>query len=250
MRKLLLVCLCSGWAFWASAQIVNYDLVVPSGDVRPRTFEEYLVQLAWQNTAENRVKELNREIREEEVVKARRSWTKDVQAGFNLNEVSLANLLASPEEKANNIVIYPLYQFSITLPLSTLALAPRERRIAELEVEVAEAELNQQKLAIRAEVLRRYQKYLLALEVLEARALAEADAEATYKLVQKMFENRTGEVRYEDMNAASTNYYNAREARLEAETEVQLARIDLEEMIGIPWEMAERWKERLRPARE
>ncbi len=245
-RLIILLCAFCGSGVFGYSQIVNYDRVVPSGEVRPRTFEEYLVQLAWQNTAENRVKELQKEIREEEVVKARRSWTRDVQAGFNLNEVSLANLLESPDNPADNIVIYPLYQFSVTVPLSTFVLGPHERRIAELQVKAAEAELNQQKLAIRAEVLRRYQKYLLALEVLEARALAEADAEATYKLVQKMFENRTGEVQYEDMNAASSNYYHAREARLKAEADVQLARIDLEEMIGIPWEMAERWKARLR----
>lgn len=228
------------------AQVVNYDLVVPSEQMRPRTFEDYLVQLAWQNTAANRVKELRKQVKEEEVKLARRSWTRDVQAGFNLNEVSLANLLEGPGAQPNDIVIYPLYQFSVTLPMSTFVLTPHERTIAELEVEAAQAEIDQQKLSVRAEVLRRYHRYLLALEVLESRAMAEADAEATYKLVQKMFENRTGEVQYEDMNAASSHYYSAREARVKAETEVQLARIDLEEMIGIPWELAERWKARLR----
>ncbi len=235
---------CSGVAC-CCGQVVNYDLVVPSSQMRPRTFEDYLVQLAWQNTAANRVKELRKQVKEEEVMKARRSWTREVRAGFNLNEVSLANLLEGPGAQPNDIVIYPLYQFSVTVPLSTFVLAPHERAIAELEVKAAQAEIDQQKLAIRAEVLRRYHRYLSALEVLESRALAEADAEATYKLVQRMFENRTGEVQYEDMNAASSHYYSAREARVKAETEVKLARIDLEEMIGISWEMAERWKARL-----
>ncbi|GEM_PF-947438 len=228
------------------AQRVNYDLVVPPGEVRPKTFEEYLVQLAWQNTAANRVVELRKQIEEEAQAVTVRSWTRDVQASFNLNEVSLANILQSPANADNNIVIYPLYQFSISLPLSTLVLLPRERRMADLKVKVAQAQIDQQKLQVRAEVLRRYQQYQLAVQVLEARALAEADAEATYKLVKKMFERRTGEVGFEDVNAASTHYYQAREARLNAEADVTLARIDLEEMIGISWDLAQRWKERLR----
>ena len=57
-------------------------------EVRPVTFEDYLVQQAWQNSFELEGSRYEIDARGQEITIAKKDWTKNLQVGVNLNEVS------------------------------------------------------------------------------------------------------------------------------------------------------------------
>ena len=73
--------------------IANYRDSVPlpmaSFDLpKPTTFEEYLVLLAWQNSPELEGQKYDIDARKEEISLAKKEWTRNIQAGLNMNDVS------------------------------------------------------------------------------------------------------------------------------------------------------------------
>lgn len=218
---------------------IDYDRIVPPPGSRPATFEDYLVQLAWINNPETSIMNLRKSKEEKEVDLKRQSWKDDVQFGFNINEVSLANVL---NPSSDNLIIYPLYQFSTSVSLGTFTTKKKEREIEEDDLKIADEEANLHKLSIRAETLSRYQKLLLAIETLKLRTKAEEDALNTYNYVKRAFEKL--EITLDDMLRTSANYTDATEKRLSAATDVELARLALEEMTGVKWESLSRVRER------
>lgn len=223
------------------AQEVDFNkVVVPEGQ-RPTTFEDYLVQLAWLNTPKTEKINLEKSQEQQEVSLKRSEWMDDVNFTFNINEVSLGNVL---DPQPDNLVLIPLYQFSTSVSLGSFTNIKKERRIEEVDVLLKDLEANEHKLAIRAETLARYEKLLLSIETLKVRTKAEEDATNTYELANQRFKN--ADLDLEDLLRASESYNQAVENRLVAETEIELAKLKLEEMIGVQWEVAKKYEERLK----
>ncbi|MCF8247000.1 MAG: TolC family protein [Saprospiraceae bacterium] len=222
----------------ASAQFDYNQIVLPEGQ-RPTSFEDYLVQLAWMNSPETKILEYEKTKEEKEVDLQRMDWMNDVNFGFNINEVSLSNVL---QPSPDNLVLYPLYQFSTSVSLGSFTTNKKKREIEEVDVLISEMEGNQHKMKIRAETLARYRKLLLAIETLKVRTSAEEDTRNVYQISQQRFKN--ADLDMEDMLRASEAYNNATEKRLAAETDIQLSIIGMEEMIGIKWENARKAEER------
>lgn len=238
VRHLLLLAIVLCTTSWASAQI-DFNQVIPPEGQRPTSFEDYLVQLAHLNSPQTQILGFEKTREQKEVELQRMDWMDDVKFGFNINEVSLSNVLQPSTE---NIVLYPLYQFTAGVSLGSFTTNKKKREIEEVDVMISDMEANQHKVKIRAETLTRYRKLLLAVETLKVRSKAEEDARNTFLISQQRFKN--ADLDMEDMLRASEGYNNAQEKRLVAETDIQLAIINLEEMIGIKWESAKRFEER------
>lgn len=223
------------------AQQVDFNQVVPPEGQRPANFEDYLVQLAWLNTPKTKMLQLEKTQEEKEVSLTRTEWMDDVNFTFNINEVSLSNVL---DPDPDNLVLYPLYQFSVGVSLGSFTNTRKKRAVEEVDVKLKDLEANEHKLAIRAETLTRYRKLLLAIETLKVRVKAEEDASNTYNLANQRFKN--ADLDLEDLLRASESYNGAVEKRLVAETDIELAKLALEEMIGVDWETAKRYEERMK----
>lgn len=221
---------------------IDYNTIVAPEGQRPSSFEDYLVQLAWLNSPETKILEYEKDIEKKEVTLQRYEWQDDVKFGFNINEVSLANVL--DKDKSDNLVLYPLYQLTAGVSLGSFTNNKRKRAIEEVDVLIKEMEGNQHKMKIRAETLARYRKLLLSIETLKVRTRAEEDARNTYQISQQRF--KSADLDMEDMLQASESYNNAQEKRLVAETDIQLSIIALEEMIGIKWEIARKAEDRFK----
>lgn len=222
------------------AQEVNYGQVVPPEGQRPTTFEDYLVQLAWKNTPKTKMIQLERTQEEKEVSLTRTEWMDDVNFTFNINEVSLSNVL---DPDPDNLVLYPLYQFSTSVSLGSFTNTKKKRQIEEVDVMLKDLEANEHKLSIRAETLSRYQRLLLAIETLKVRVKAEEDATNTYELANQRFKN--ADLDLEDLLRASESFNKSVENRLVAESEIELAKYELEEIIGVKWEVAKKYEEKI-----
>ena len=227
--------------FWppAEGQIIDYNnVVVPAGQ-RPNNFEDYLVQLAWLNSPKRQILDIEKQKAEKEVDLQRSQWMDDVNFTFNINEVSLENVLAPDPD---NFVLYPLYQLSAGVSLGSFTNNRKERELKEFDVKISEMEGHEYKMLIRAETLSRYHKLLLSIETLKVRVKAEEDAQNTYNLANQQFKNAN--LGLEDFLRASEAVNVAMEKRLAAETDVELSKISLEELIGIKWESVLKYQAR------
>ena len=222
-------------------QTIDYNsIVVPEGQ-RPTNFEDFLVQMAWLNSPKRQILDLEKQKEAKDVELKRTEWMDDVDFTFNINEVSLENVIA-PDP--NNFVLYPLYQLSAGVSLGSFTNTKKEREREEFDVKISEMEANAYKMTIRAETLARYHKLLLAIETLKVRVKAEETAQNTYDLANQRFKN--ADLDLEDLLRASESFNAALEKRLDAESENQLSKLAIEEMIGIKWEAAKKYEERMK----
>jgi outer membrane protein TolC len=112
-----------------------------------------------------------------------------------------------------------------------------KNKIGKKNIEIANQKVNQRKLQLREETLTRYAQYKLAKLIYEKRTLAEQDIYTNYLLIQQLY--KTDEKTLEEYTLASSAYYEAQESRLKADTDVQLARLSLESIIGLKWEQVQ-----------
>jgi len=193
-------------------------------------YEEKLVQLAWQNYPSSEIYTSKVRIAEKKISLERFSWTDDVKASFNFNQRNIQQGLSSnPDEVGNNF--FPWYNFGIGVTVGSFVQTPIRTSIAKEELDIANASLNQHKLSIRAEVLKRYKNHQLMLELLKIRTQAVEDAYSTHLLITRDFEKGAGTL--EEFIKSAAAYNAATEAKLIAEKNVQESKITLEEMIGI-----------------
>ncbi|MEM9822727.1 MAG: TolC family protein [Bacteroidota bacterium] len=234
---LLLLCL----SFGLHAQKVDFDKVVIPVEYRAKTFPDFLVQLAWMNNPKNDVLSRKVDIAKEELRIKKWDWTKDVDAIFNYNEAHFIQDVVDPTGRDPIIesLIYPRFNFGARISLGTILNHPKEKKIAQLEVQVTELERDQEKLQIRADVLERYEEYLLAKEILLTREQAEEENYQTYQLINARF--KKGEADLDEVNQASSTYYSAKESTITAKSEIKVAKIKIEELIGISFEDAEKY---------
>ncbi len=225
----------------AQSQTVDFNkIVIPEGQ-RPLNFEDYLVQLAWLNSPRRQILDFERQKEQKDVDLKRSEWMDDVNFSFNINEVSLENVLA-PDP--NNFVLYPLYQFSAGVSLGSITNTKKEREREEFDVRISEMEANEYKMNIRAETLARYHKLLLSIETLKVRVKAEENAQNIYDFANERFRN--ADLELDDLLRASESYDTAVEKRIDAQTNIELAKLALEELIGVKWEVVKKYEERLK----
>lgn len=233
------------------SQRINYDTLVYTLENPSPDFPNYLVSLAWENNPENRAFGHNVDIASADIKIAKRDWAQDVSLTFNLNENNLRPQSVLTEQQ--KIVLdsagidnqlfnfgtfspFPRYNLGVQFNLGRLITQPKKVEIAKSRLELAKLDSDQKKMIIRAEVMRRYQTYLHAFEVYKVRVKTEQDAEEIFTLMRSRF--REGSVKFEEFSRASSDLQQAKEGVLEAKGEIELAEIDIEEMIGISLEDA------------
>ncbi len=227
--KHLFILLCLFQLTNLQAQRTNFDKVVIPLERLTRDYKEKLVQLAWANNPDNKVLEHEVKIAEIDKKAAKTIWLESVQASFNLNEGNFRS-----EDQAGGNLFFPKYNFSASLSLGALFKTSSETKRAEQQLDIAHHRVNQRKLLIRAETLSRYEDYLTAIEMLKLRTQAVEDFYATFLAVSKKFKESRSSL--EEYNQASTTYYTALENKLRGESEVNLKKISLEEIIGVSLE--------------
>ena len=229
MKKLyfffLLIC---SWNSYA--QEIDYNAIILPSTATNVSIEEKLVQLAWKNP-NSKIFVKNIDVATYDLRQSQWSWLENIRVQGNLNEFTINPAASGGSDRS---LFYPRYNFSVMFSLGDFAIKPLEvkkrRELREISTESA----NAQKIAIRAETLRRYNNYLLAKNVLEVQTAMEQDSYANFKLVQDRFKN--GEENIQSYNLILERYTNQRLKRLEVETAFKNAKLNVEEMIGMKLE--------------
>jgi outer membrane protein TolC len=223
-------------------QTSNFDQIITPADQRPRDFEEYLVQLAWNNAPQNAKTAARVNIAKAKLKATKGEWGNAVGGNVGINP---RDSLSAPgiANLPNGAIVYPGYNFGISLNLGPLLTAKGKVTAAKEEIKVAEAEVNELKITIRTQTLMAYRHYLTTIEILKARVQALESASANRTFLRERFNSNKAE--YDDLNAAENTYFKSLEDKIVAEGNIQIAKIDLEGLIGIKYEVAEKYKTKL-----
>lgn len=236
---LLGVFLCCTLPSPLSAQQVDFAQIIPNLEQRPSDFEDFLVQLAWLNNPQKEVYKHETKIAEQDIKLARKGWMEILNVNVGINPgAGRVDTLRDDLGEEIGLVLYPRYTVGAGISLSPLFTTGNEVKKAKEELKKIVHEENMDKLKIRAEIKERYRKYLLAIEVLKSREKLEYDAKGVYDFFSELFKNNEAE--FEDYSKAFESYHSAVEARLTAESDIEVAKIRIEEYIGIDFEIAQR----------
>lgn len=190
---------------------------------------EKLVQLALQNP-NYEIADRNVAVANYQLKKAKGSWLGIVGAQGNLNEFSI-----NPPPGINTgLTYYPRYNVGVSVPFDIFSTKRNDIKVARQNVGIAQAQKNQRFREIKAEVLSKYEDYLLFKQKLEFQSQIAQDAESVYLQAEKDFSD--GIIKQQEYN--NTFKMRAMEKTNLAEIvhSFNLSKIDLEKLIGVPIE--------------
>lgn len=209
----------------AFAQSVNYNKIILPENTPSIEFEEKLVQLAWKNYPENDGIQRGVNIARRKVFLARWSWTDNFRLFYNVNDRTLNKDVQYYQAK---------YGLGLSINISDFIMNPAKTKIAKEEFGIALDDVNQQKIKIRAEVLKRYHKYQLSVNMLKIRLQGTEDVYSTHVLISDKF--KKGEITLQQYNQSLALYSKAMETRMDSETNMLVDKVALEELIGMKLE--------------
>jgi len=226
-----------GLAFLSSltviAQTVDYNMIILPNNAQNISFEEKLVQLAWNNNPVSQITKAGVDLANSESKAALRTrWSQNIGVAGNLNEFNIKAFTESGENQGN--LFFPRYNFYIQLPLSLLVGSPHEKKAAQTRINMAEERVNLTKLELRASVLRLYSDFKKAEIVWIIRKQSMSDEESNYLLAEQRFKN--GDATIEEYAKAQRSRNDQQIQLAFAENEYVKAKINLEEVIGVKLE--------------
>ena len=215
----------------AAAQNIDYNkIILPEGAVVV-DLEEKLVQLAWRNNPQTKMAaEAVTEAREQSIA-IRHTWTNTIGVTGNMNEFNVKSLGAASGTGTTGSAFFPRYNFYVNLPLGLLVQTPHMRKAAQARTASAEHEVNLLKLEIRNRVLKLYKDYKLAEKIYQIRQEDFSDEESNYRIMEQKFGSQ--EVAMEDVLRAHRSLSEIKILRETSETNMQKAKLDLEQVIGV-----------------
>lgn len=208
------------------AQQVDYNTIILPKSARDVEFVEKLVQLAWANNPKNQNLTNLTNISNYEIKQAKSNWLNQVVITGNINEFTI-----NPPAEPTQGLFYPRYNVSAFVRVGNFFTDPLEVKIMKEQKIIAEQNINGQKLAVRAEVLRRYQTYLTNVELLKVQTEGLEDAFANFSLSEQNF--KSGRSTVEAYNNALGTYNTQKSQKILAEGNVSLSKINVEELIGM-----------------
>jgi outer membrane protein TolC len=208
----------------ANAQVQNDQSIDTS---KVMTMRERLVQLALQNPnyeiADRQISIANYQLR-----KAKNSILSKASINLNANEFTF-NLRSTGN---NSNLLFPLFNLGVSLPFDAFSSRKNEVAVAKENLGIAEAAKNQRFREVKAEILSKYEDYLMYKQKLEYESQIAQDAEAIFLQAEKDFSD--GIIKQEDYNKAYKDRTEEKTKLAEIVRNFNVIKIEIEKMIGIP----------------
>jgi outer membrane protein TolC len=209
------------------AQNVDYNKIIPPESSQLSEFEEKLIQLAWKNHPDNEALRREVNIAAYNVKQTNTSWLDNVRITGNLNEFTI-NKYADPFGRA---AFFPKYNISASVSIGTFFNIPYNIRKSKETLLITQANVNAQKLAVRNNVLKLYNDYLMRERIYKLQSQALLDNETSHKLAEQRF--KRGDITFETYSQSLAAYNDIMIAQLQAERDYKNAKLDLEQWIGL-----------------
>ena len=170
---------------------------------------------------------INKRVAELELkqIKAARYPTVRVNTGYNFSESqSSLGFVAQSQSRGLN------YGFSASLNLFDGFAQHRNEKIAKIQIENSKLNIDQQSLALNAQLATSYQTYLTNLELIALEEKNEAIAKQNLNITLDKF--RIGTITTLEFRTAQLNYVNAKVSYSNAQFQGKLSEIALRELAG------------------
>ncbi len=215
--------------YFVHAQSVDYNKIIPLSSNANADFGEKLVWLAWNNHPSNKSVQANVGVARQELQLARWSWLERITVSGNLNEFTITG--GPTDATRDRALFFPRYNVGISLTPAMIFTIPAEKRRAQEMLNVAEFNVNEQKLLMRKQVLQAYQDYLMTKQIFEMETKLLETTTTAFQLTEERF--KRGQVMLEAYNEAAGGYMAQQRQRLGAETSYVKAKLELEALIGL-----------------
>ncbi len=200
---------------------------------------ERLVQLALQNPMYE-IADRNLTIRRYQVKAAKNSWLSHIALQGNFNEfafqkgVTSIDSVTGVKTTTNPSSFYPKYNAGINIPFDIFSRTKNEVKIAKENLSIAQAEKNQHFREIKAEVLTKYEDYILYQQRLDLQIQVTQDARTVYLSAEKDFQE--GAIKQEDYNRSYRGYTDEKIKQAEALRNLNVIKLEMEKIIGVSME--------------
>ena len=238
MRYILaLSCLFSSFAYSQSKPLPYARNLYRDTTVRV-DIRERLVQLALQNPtyeiADHGVNVANYSLRQ-----AKSLPLGLFSAAGNINEFTIH----TPKQKdaqGNEVAIpqyFPRYNFGVGIPFDIVSRAKNTTKIARENLYIAQATRNDKFRQIRAEVLTKYEDYLLSKQMVEFQSQITQNEYGTYKRTEKDYQDNL--IKLDEVDKTYKNWVSEQIKSIALQRNLNVAKIDLERLIGVKIEDVE-----------
>ena len=213
-----------------NAQNVDYNSIILPSSATDISFEEKLVRLAWKNNPDNNILMNQINIANYEMKLDRWDFLDQIRVTGNLNEFNID----PSSDTGGRSEFFPRYNVSAYFTLGNFVNDGMATKLRKEEIEIAYQNVNKQKLMIRAELLVRYENYLMAQELLKVETETTEDLFATLSITEQSYKN--GQATLEDYNTILDRYNVQKSRTIVAQTNLNIAKLRVEELIGVKLE--------------
>ena len=186
-----------------------------------------LIKLALQS-AQIAAADANISIAEIERRKANSSLLSSVNIGGNVNEFVINNSPAAS--------FFPKYNFGLSISMDAFAKNKAEKKTADQMIIFNKSQKEQLENNIRAKVLIQYELYKEKKELVQLQKIAMEEDVAAYEKAQNDFQN--DEITMEELNKLYKATITEKALLATKEKDLNIAIIQIEELIGMPLEKA------------
>ncbi len=225
MRDLLCILFIFSFFTINAQQAIDYNRIIVPSNVKDIDIKERLVQLAWNNHPSNRITEITSDIRKKNITMDAANWLNMVGFVGNITSTAAQN----PDQMEN--IFYPRWSFRVNVPFGMFITNPTQSSISKLNYKISLEQIKERKLSLRTEVLTKYYLYLQAKELFDIRTQQYEESYSDYLFQEQQF--KLGSILLEDYNTALNNYLDQKTGLIGARTNYEIARLNLEEIIGL-----------------
>jgi outer membrane protein TolC len=159
-----------------------------------------------------------------------------ITAQGNINEYTV---FGAPSVNGQRVpYYYPIYNVGVNIPLNIFTTTPNNTKIAKENYYLATAAKNQIFREIKADVLTKYENYLLAKQLVELQGRITQGEYATLKRAESDFAENL--IKLDDVERTQKIYINEQVKSLTLQRDLNLSKIELEKVIGVKIEDVER----------
>lgn len=203
--------------------------------LRLTDIREKLVQLAMQNPTYEIVDHQS-QAASYQIRIAKSAYLGLLSAQMNVNEFTI-----SQRKDVNGVVIpnyYPIYNLGLNIPFDIFTRTTNNVKIAKENYSMTLAAKNQKFREIKADVLSKYENYLLARQLVELQSRITQGEYATLKRAESDFAENL--IKLDDVEKAQKSYINEQVKSLTLQKDLNLTRIEIEKVIGVKIEDVEK----------
>jgi outer membrane protein TolC len=190
--------------------------------------EERLVQLALDKSYINKAAVYESQMAEAELKQSKVLWLDRVKIQGNLNEFTV-----QPDRYVRS-QFFPRYNFSVGISLGDFVSIPQQTKLHRAAYEITRLNIDSQRLAVRTEVLKKYNHYLSVKEQLSLTKKLESETALNLGLMKTKFDK--GEETYANYSLLIERHYAMMLQTKVLEESLEEAKLDLESMIQTPLE--------------